>query len=81
MDNFFESNHVFFNCFIFLIFIVPSLFDIAVRNNMVYDEYDFYFDPSRPNQGDHDDSTIFYSMKKKLKDELINSKKFTIAVN
>ena len=57
-----------------LIFIIPALFDIGSRNNMVFDEYDFYFDPTHPEQGDQDSSTIFHDLKNKLEAELFNKK-------
>lgn len=40
-----------------LFLIIPVLLDIFVRNNLVFDEYDFYFDPNHPVGDDSSGST------------------------
>ena len=44
--------------FIGLIFIIPPLFDINSRNNLVFDEYDFDFNAEHPDTGDSDFGSI-----------------------
>ena len=44
--------------FVGLFFIIPPLFDISARNNLVFDEYDFDFNSEHPETGDTDVGSI-----------------------